>query len=437
MVQGTSIMLAYSAFLKRKLFDWSFHPAVRTGIAAGLYVCYLIYGDAAKPMSFPWLLRAQRHVAGRFGSRAYERQIARKMSIWLKSELPPMQLPLPDSKMRSFRARTLILKPPRQQGGKTVERGVLFTKTAWELAVLTKLERLLQDYWLVIEPGWSGYADEHLLQYCRFSHPVVVCSPEITDYQFLQRLKTNLVPVSIGASDWAHPEIFHPIEGVHKVYDAVMVAGWAIYKRHHVLFRALKHLRRTSIKVAIVGFEWEGSREEIEQLIDLYGVRKHLDIYQSLSPQEVNVILNRSKVNLILTLREGANKSIFEGFFANVPGIILRNNIGINKTHINDLTGKLIQEKELPQVLLWFREHYREFRPREWALRNISPQASTQKLNAILRDIAYEHGEPWTRDIVAKSNCPNPTYYPDSSVALGFPTVDDILNQYGRSSESS
>ncbi len=115
-------------------------------------------------------------------------------------------------------------------------------------------------------------------------------------------------------------------------------------------------------------------------LIDLYGVRKHLDIYQSLPPPEVNRVLNQSKVNLILSLREGANKSVFEGFFADVLGIVLRHNIGINKSHINEYTGRLIDERELPQVLLWFREHYRDFRPREWAMQNISPHATTAKL---------------------------------------------------------
>lgn len=428
-------MRAYAALLKRKLFDCSFHPAVRWGIAAALYMRYLLHGGGAKSKSFPYLLSAHRYAAGKAGSWLYEKQIATHLPAWLKHNLPLRRLPLSEGKMRSFRARTLVLKPPSREGDATVERGVLFTKTFWELAVLTDLGRLLRDYWLVIEPGWSGYADAHLLYYCRFEHPIIVCAPEATDYEFLQRLHTNLIPVHIGAGDWANPEIFHPIEGMQKRYDAVMVAGWAVYKRHHALFRALKHLRHTDVKVAIVGFEWEGSREEIETLIDLYGVRKHLDIYQDLAPHEVNVILNQSKVNLILTLREGANKSIFEGFFADVPGIVLRNNIGINKSYINEYTGRLINERELPQILLWFREHYRDFRPREWAMQNISPQATTAKLNAILREIACEHGEPWTRDIVAKSNCPNPTYYPDSSVAAGFPTVDDILAQYGRVSE--
>lgn len=415
------------------MFDYSFHPAVRWGVSAALYLRYMAYGGGASTKGFPYLLNAHRYVAGGLGSRTYEKQISKFLHGWLQHDLPVRQYPLPEGRMRSFRARTLVLKPPRREGDTTVERGVLFTKTFWELAVLTDVERLLRDYWLVIEPGWSGYADAHLLYYCRFPYPVLVCSPEITDYHFLQHLHTNLIPVPIGASDWAHPEIFHPIEGIEKVYDAVMVAGWAVYKRHHALFRALKHLRHTDIKVAIVGFEWEGSREEIEMLIDLYVVRKHLDIYQSLPPPEVNRVLNQSKVNLILSLREGANKSVFEGFFADVPGIVLRHNIGINKSYINEYTGRLIDERELPQVLLWFREHYRDFRPREWAMQNISPHATTAKLNAILREIACEHGEPWTRDIVAKSNCPNPTYYPDASVAAGFPTVDDILAQYGRS----
>jgi hypothetical protein len=80
---------------------------------------------------------------------------------------------------------------------------------------------------------------------------------------------------------------------------------------------------------------------------------------------------------------------------------------------------------------MWFRERYRDFHPRDWAMRHISPQATTAKLNTVLQDIARERGEPWTRDIVPKTNCPDPMYYPDTSVAEGFPTVDDILRQYG------
>ena len=425
-------MQAYKAIVKRQLFDWSFSAPFRTTVSLGLYAGYLLRGGKGRGASFPLLLQAHRYAPGKFGTSHYAKLIKKYLHSWLTVSVPTIRGTLSEGKMRSFRARTLVLKPPRFEGGSLAECGVLFTKTFGELAILVDLPRLLEHYRLVIEPGWSGYADPVLLQYCRFKqHPIIVCSPEKTDYDFLQQLGSNLIPVRFGASDWVNPEVFHPINSLEKRYDAVMVAGWAVYKRHHALFRALQRLRHSDIKVALLGFEWEGSRSEIELLIDCYGVRNHLYIYQSLPPSEVNQILNQSKVNLILTLREGANKSIFEGFFADVPGIVLKNNIGINKDYINEFTGRLIEERELPQVLICFREHYRDFHPREWAMQNISPQATTAKLNAILQDIARERGEPWTRDIVAKTNCPDPKYYPDASVAEGFPTVDDILRQYG------
>jgi len=424
---------AYKAVVKRQLFDWSFWPPLRAIASAGLYGRYWLKGGGGREASFPLLLQAHRYAAGRWGTSHYCKLIKRYLHSWLAVSAPMLRGALSQGKMRSFRSRTLVLKPPRFEGDSVAEPGVLFTKTFGELAMLVDLPRLLAHYRLVIEPGWSGYADPVLLYYCRFeTHPIIVCAPERTDYEFLQQLGSNLIPVLFGASDWVNPEVFYPIGGMEKRYDAVMVAGWAVYKRHHALFRALQRLRHTDIRVALLGFEWEGSRSEIELLIDYYGTRNHLDIYQSLPPPEVNRILNQSKVNLILTLREGANKSIFEGFFADVPGIVLRNNIGINKDYINESTGRLIEERELPEVLLWFREHYRDFHPREWAIRHISPQATTAKLNAVLRDIAQQRGEPWTRDIVAKTNCPHPMYYPDGSVAEGFPTIDDILRQYGR-----
>lgn len=426
-------MQVYRSLLKRKLFDWSFHPVVRWIVAGGLYTAYLLRGGRGYPKSFPFLLGAHRYAARLNSLPFYESRIQKYLVHWLQTtdHAPPGVLS--EGQLRSFRRRTLVLKPPRFEGGVLHERGVLFSKTFKELAQLCRLDSLLQHYFLVIEPGWSGYADPDLLYYCRFTeHPVVVCAPEQTDYELLEHLRTNLVPVRFGASDWVNPQIFRPIQSIPKEYDAVVIAGWGVYKRHHALFRALRRIKDCSFRVALVGEEWKGSRQEIEGLINLYHVRDKLVIYQHLSPSEVNDVLNRSKVNLILTLREGANKSIFEGFFADVPGIVLANNLGINKTYINEHTGRLVYERELPDVLMWFREHYCDFHPREWAMANISPEVTTRKLSAVLQELAKQKGEPWTRDIVAKTNCPDPMYYPDDSVAEGFPTVDDLLQQYGR-----
>ena len=427
-------MHAYRALLKRKLFDWSFHPAVRWTVSAALFAGYLLRGGDGKPSAYRLLLKAHRYAARQGLGLLYERAVQRHLPYWL-SLLPALPSPasLTDGQRRSFHRRTLVLKAPRLAGDEVLEKGVLFTKTGWELMLLTDVERVLEHYTLVVEPGWSGYADPNLLRLCAYrQHDIVVCSPEPSDFDFLASLNCNLIPVRLGASDWVNPTVFRPLERVAKEYDAVLVAGWGVYKRHHALFAALRRIRQLDYKVALVGEEWKGTRAEIDALIDLYGVRDRLVIYQSLSPSEVNEVLNRSRVNLILTLREGANKSIFEGFFANVPGIVLANNIGINKNHINEQTGRLISERQLPEALLWFRSNYQRFQPREWALAHISPEVSTAKLNEFLRELALKRGETWTRDIVAKTNCPDPVYYPDERVAEGLPTVDDLLKQYGR-----
>ena len=164
--------------------------------------------------------------------------------------------------------------------------------------------------------------------------------------------------------------------------------------------------------------------------MDVYGVRENFDIFENLKAEEVNEIMNQSKVNLLLSLQEGGNRALFEGFFAGVPGLALENNIGIPKDYFTPQTGKLIKEKDLKSELLYFREHWDEFNPRAWAEANITPGITTAKLNELLKRLAYQRGEEWTQDLVAKCNCPNLTYYPNGSVGREMPSYEDILGQY-------
>jgi glycosyltransferase involved in cell wall biosynthesis len=257
-------------------------------------------------------------------------------------------------------------------------------------------------------------------------------APEKRDYDFLKALGSNLIPISLGCSEWVHPSLFCPLKGQEKKYDAVYVGSWLKFKRHHVLFKVLHELRDPSFQVALVSLLLE-NREEIELLIDTYGIRKNVTLFEQISPEEVNRILNQSKVNLLLSLQEGGNRALFEGFFAGVPGLALKNNIGIPKNYFNSQTGKLIKEKDLKSELLYFREHWNEFNPRGWAEANITPEITASKFNELLKGLANQRGEEWTQDIVAKCNAPNFEYYPDASVGREMPTYEDILVRYARS----
>ncbi len=317
-----------------------------------------------------------------------------------------------------------------------VEKGVLLLTHSLSFQFFcycTDVHSVLEHYTLILEPGWSGYTDPAILYFTRFKEqPIIVMAPEKRDYDFLKALGTNLIPVSFGSSNWVHPSIFRPLKDQEKKYDAVYVGSWLKFKRHHVLFKVLHELRDISFQVALVSLLVE-NREEIELLIDAYGVRENVTLFEQISPEEVNRILNQSKVNLLLSLQEGGNRALFEGFFAGVPGLALKNNIGIPKDYFNSQIGKLIKEKDLKSELLYFREHWNEFNPRPWAEANITPEITTAKLNELLKRLAYQRGEEWTQDLVAKCNLPELEYYPNESVGHGLPTYEDILVRYARS----
>ena len=290
---------------------------------------------------------------------------------------------------------------------------------------------VLRYYSLVIEPSWSGYADPRLLAFCSFrSHPIVIMATCPEDYSFLTRLDSNLRPIAIGASDWVDPQVFRPIPGIEKKFDAVMIARWTVFKRHHVLVRSLRRINDPSFQVAIIAQNQPGAsnRPAILSMIDAAGLGNQVTVMEDLQPAEVNTVLNQSKVNVLLSRQEGSNRSLFEGFFAGVPGLALRNNLGIPKAYFTPKTGRLVEECELPAALLEFRKSWQEFAPRLWALRNIAPELTTAKLNRVLKELAEARQEPWTRDIVAKCNCPELLYYPDQSAGSGMPPADARLS---------
>jgi glycosyltransferase involved in cell wall biosynthesis len=316
--------------------------------------------------------------------------------------------------MSRVAGRTIVLKNPGLVQGR-IEKGVLlitFTETFPFFYRFIDCECLLKYFYIVLEPSWAGYCDPNILFWMKYrSHPIIVQATEITDFEFLQMLNSNLIPVSFGASDWGDFRTFKPIPGTKKIFDAIYVTNYHPIKRHHVFFRTIRAMRDSTYQAALVFGQNGDAKAEIGQLIDHFGIRDNVTTYEGVSQQQLNEILSTSKVNVLLSLKEGSNRSIFEAFFADVPGIVLRNNIGVNKSYINDMTGRLVNEGELMQVLLEFRVDWEKYRPREWALQNISPLVTTEKLGHVLRKCAEERGEPWSRRIVEKVNAPEVQYF--------------------------
>jgi hypothetical protein len=205
-------------------------------------------------------------------------------------------------------------------------------------------------------------------------------------------------------------------------------------KRHHLLLRALRDLRDSTFRVAIVARNIPEDRQRgiLLKAIERSGVARQIDIFEDLTPPQVNEVLNASKVNLLLSRQEGSNRSLFEGFFAGVPGVAFANHIGIPKDHFRAETGRLIRPETLAETLRFLRSRWGEFHPRDWAVAHISAQISTSRLNEVLEGLARERAERWTSGIVAKCNLPGLEYFPTSDAGSGLPRVDDLVQKFGR-----
>ena len=310
--------------------------------------------------------------------------------------------------------RSIVLKKPSADCGR-IEKGVLlitFTESFPYFNMHIDCAEILKFFYVVLEPSWAGYCNPNILFWMKYAaHPIVVQATEQQDHAFLRSLRSNLIPVDFGASDWVDHRIFHPLPGTKKEFDAVYVCTYKPIKRHHVLFKAIRAIADPSYRLALACVSWGGKRAEMEQLIDHYRIRRNVTLLENCPPGRVNELLNRSKVNVLLSVKEGSNRSIFEGLFAGVPCIVLKNNIGVNKKYIHARTGELIDEERLPATLLSFRERWQQYDPREWAIENISPLETTKKLSLVLQNVARERNEPWTRDLVPKVNAPEVAYF--------------------------
>ncbi|MDR2153714.1 MAG: glycosyltransferase [Burkholderiaceae bacterium] len=334
--------------------------------------------------------------------------------------------------------RAITLRAPRWEGGQ-VRRGVLlikFTETFRFFYHNIDIARLMRYFHIVLEPSWSGYCLPEILLWARFPEPIVVQASEPLDRQFLSDLGANLIPTEIGASDWVDHRVFHPLGG-EKTFDVIYVANLTPMKRVNVYLRAVSELvrLRPGFRAALVVSSFGGNEQEFAQLLRWYGIGSQLTVLMNQTQSQLNDIINKSRVSILLSRKEGSNKTLFESMFAGTPVILLRNNIGVNKDYINEHTGRLTDESQLVSTILEFVDGRIRTTPREWAIENISAERSTQKLEKVLRDVGM--ADPAVdAPLFVKMNTPEATYK-DADVARRMPNIADVLRNFAASSHFS
>jgi glycosyltransferase involved in cell wall biosynthesis len=320
-------------------------------------------------------------------------------------------------------ARLLVLKSPAEN-----ERGVIVIDYTYVFPLFARfcdLEALSKRYYIVLEPSWVGYCTPEILVYSRIGEPVFVQTNEPPDGAFLKRISPNLVQVPIVSNWWIDHRIMRPIPGVAKDIDVAMVAGWAQFKRHGRFFAALARLRRkgTRLKVLLIGYPVDGSltREELYLQAKYFGISDQLEIHEHLEPERVALHLNRSKIHVLWSRREGSNKAIIEAMLADLPGILWEGyNYGYHYPYINPQTGRFASEKALPETMTSMIEHLEAFAPRAWIMAHMTPQIATSILAGCIRTVAIQRGEAWRSDLVVKAKALNNMSYWDPDDAPRF-----------------
>ena len=189
--------------------------------------------------------------------------------------------------------------------------------------------------------------------------------------------------------------------------DVIMVAARADIKRHWRPFRALADLRKRGrrLKTVLVGYRYDRTREDIEGLAAHFGIRDQIETYERISQIEVSALLARSKVHVLWSRRECANRAIIEAMMADVP-VIVRDGMtfGYRYPYINEQTGQFVPEGGLADAILEVIDTRARFSPREWVLSNMTCVHATQALQRSLQDARKANGEPWHEDLVLKAS---------------------------------
>lgn len=321
-------------------------------------------------------------------------------------------------------SRLLVAKPWRPG-----ERGVLYVDYSYvfpSLAGLFDLRAIAERYHLVLEPSWSGVCTPEILLYSRLDRPVFVETIEPRDHRVLVTIDTNLRSVPVAANYWVDYRSIRPVSAVRRDIDVIMVAAWTGIKRHWRFFRTLAALRRRGhrLRVALVGYRYEKTIDDIREQANYFGIGDQVELFERLSQTEVAALLARSKVHVLWSRRECANRAIIEAMLADVP-VIVRSGLtfGFQYPYINEQTGRFVDEAALGDAILEMIEQRATYSPRAWVLEHMNCQRATAAVEASVRASAAEHGEPWTSSLVVKTSTLDTQKYWDEADRDRF--VDD------------
>ena len=370
----------------------------------------------------PLMLKALGRAIRPWLSGAHRGDVTRRVG-WGPYEYVRAQAELPTS---------LILKEP-QPGG---EKGVLYISFEYNLMRLLAhydARRVLSDYLIVGASSWSPTDFSVFANFAGLSDdPLFMGISNRADVPVYNTFRPVVEALPILASEWINPVYYAPKPHAAREIDILMVANWLTFKRHWMLFDALRHMRR-GLRVVLVGIGSPQTRTEqaVRDEARAFGAPADVEFVNNAHIDTVSALQCNAKVSVLFSRREGSCVATAEAMFAGSPVAMSRAAHVGSKAYINDQTGVLVDEHHVARDLSAFLERSGEFRPREWALANISCHQSSTRLNEFLRDYSLRANKPWTKDITPMCWRYVPSYMDAQTEVAMQPAVERLQRDHG------
>lgn len=341
------------------------------------------------------------------------------------------QANLADNPDKLWHSMAIVVSPAQDDD----RRGVVIMSYNYVFPLLMNqydFSRITERYHLVLEPSWSGYCNPDLMCYHLLRpNPVFIQAYEPRDSDYLKAIQSNLVAIPVSANWWVDHRIFSPDPNIEKDLDFVMVASWADFKRHHRFFQTLRTLRTQGkeLRGVCAGYPAGSTLESIRARARYYGVEDLIEFHEFIPQDQIANLMNRARVNVVWSLKEGVNRVIIEGMFCDVPCLLPEGfNYGFRYPYVNEFTGRWSNDDRLANDLLEMTQQPWPHSPAEWIREHITPQAATAIIKDTIERSCEFHGElPPNPDYAVKINGLHGMDYWDKSDRSRFESDYDFL----------
>jgi len=260
---------------------------------------------------------------------------------------------------------------------------ILWVEGAHDLPVLTTVLDLCPDsFKLIYTQWWKPWKAPHLERYD-------LCLVDEQDHA--RKVKTHYPHVRAAVWDKLIDEREHFPIPREKEFDLCLIAFLRPRKNHRLLIEAMARLPDRNLSLVCVGGDSKGHQAGLEALAAELNVR--VEFTGVLSKEEVNDVINRSRIGVMASERDAAPRVVLEYMAADVP-VLVNGELRAGLRYVGPKAGLICPPEEFDQGIVRMLGNLDAYSPRAYFLEHYSRERVVAKLAAILQRAGLPLGQP-------------------------------------------